>query len=135
MSGDGGLMDCSGWSYSLGDSGSMLQWQPLSIAIAIASCMLFALTPKCRHDVTSSAVSAALKPSIDTDIDACYAFAACTYLLYDTSIINDTTMVKGSDIILILVAVIFPPAAAAIITGCSCDLLINIVSCIFLPMT
>ncbi|KAK8869964.1 hypothetical protein IAR55_000534 [Kwoniella newhampshirensis] len=34
--------------------------------------------------------------------------------------------VKGSDIVLILVAIIFPPAAAAIITGCSCDLLINI---------
>ncbi|KAF8524469.1 UPF0057-domain-containing protein [Gautieria morchelliformis] len=35
-------------------------------------------------------------------------------------------MVKGSDILLILVAILFPPAAAAIITGCSCDLLINI---------
>ncbi|KAI9638559.1 uncharacterized protein MKK02DRAFT_42958 [Dioszegia hungarica] len=34
--------------------------------------------------------------------------------------------VKGSDIILILVAIIFPPAAAGIITGCSCDLFINI---------
>jgi uncharacterized membrane protein YqaE (UPF0057 family) len=36
-------------------------------------------------------------------------------------------MVKGSDILLILVAIIFPPAAVAIITGCSCDLLINVV--------
>ncbi|WAR61127.1 hypothetical protein PtB15_13B379 [Puccinia triticina] len=35
-------------------------------------------------------------------------------------------MVKGSDIILILVAVIFPPAAALFVTGCGCDLLINI---------
>jgi len=35
-------------------------------------------------------------------------------------------MVKGSDILLILVAIIFPPAAAGFITGCSCDLLINI---------
>ncbi|ORY25714.1 hypothetical protein BCR39DRAFT_543054 [Naematelia encephala] len=35
-------------------------------------------------------------------------------------------MVKGSDILLIVVAIIFPPAAAAMITGCSCDLLINI---------
>ncbi|KIJ35275.1 hypothetical protein M422DRAFT_180963 [Sphaerobolus stellatus SS14] len=35
-------------------------------------------------------------------------------------------MVKGSDILLILVAILFPPAAAFIITGCSCDLLINI---------
>ncbi|KAF5367018.1 hypothetical protein D9758_003866 [Tetrapyrgos nigripes] len=35
-------------------------------------------------------------------------------------------MVKTSDVILILVAIIFPPAAAAFITGCSCDLLINI---------
>ncbi|PWN91245.1 UPF0057-domain-containing protein [Acaromyces ingoldii] len=35
-------------------------------------------------------------------------------------------MVKGSDILLILVAILFPPAAAAIVTGCSCDLLINI---------
>ncbi|KAJ7057755.1 hypothetical protein C8F01DRAFT_1150976 [Mycena amicta] len=33
---------------------------------------------------------------------------------------------KGSDILLILVAILFPPAAAAFITGCSCDLLINI---------
>ncbi|CCL99792.1 uncharacterized protein FIBRA_01814 [Fibroporia radiculosa] len=35
-------------------------------------------------------------------------------------------MVKGSDVCLILIAIIFPPAAAAFITGCSCDLLINI---------
>ncbi|KZS97093.1 UPF0057-domain-containing protein [Sistotremastrum niveocremeum HHB9708] len=35
-------------------------------------------------------------------------------------------MVKSSDILLIIVAIIFPPAAAAFITGCSCDLLINI---------
>ncbi|KDQ06325.1 hypothetical protein BOTBODRAFT_39665, partial [Botryobasidium botryosum FD-172 SS1] len=35
-------------------------------------------------------------------------------------------MVRGSDVILILVAIIFPPAAAAFLTGCSCDLLINI---------
>jgi uncharacterized membrane protein YqaE (UPF0057 family) len=34
--------------------------------------------------------------------------------------------VRGSDILLILVAILFPPAAAAFITGCSCDLLINI---------
>lgn len=33
---------------------------------------------------------------------------------------------RGSDVCLILVAIIFPPAAAAFITGCSCDLLINI---------
>jgi len=35
-------------------------------------------------------------------------------------------MVKGSDVLLILVAIVFPPAAAGFITGCSCDLLINI---------
>jgi uncharacterized membrane protein YqaE (UPF0057 family) len=35
-------------------------------------------------------------------------------------------MVKTSDVILILVAIIFPPAAAGFVTGCSCDLLINI---------
>ncbi|KAF5380160.1 hypothetical protein D9615_006129 [Tricholomella constricta] len=35
-------------------------------------------------------------------------------------------MVRTSDVILILVAILFPPAAAAIVTGCSCDLLINI---------
>ncbi|KAJ1301928.1 hypothetical protein OPQ81_000767 [Rhizoctonia solani] len=35
-------------------------------------------------------------------------------------------MVKGSDIILILVTIIFPPAAVAIMSGCSCDLLINL---------
>ncbi|PPQ73718.1 hypothetical protein CVT26_010849 [Gymnopilus dilepis] len=35
-------------------------------------------------------------------------------------------MVKSSDVLLIIVAIIFPPAAAAFITGCSCDLLINI---------
>ncbi|KAK1924706.1 hypothetical protein DB88DRAFT_509779 [Papiliotrema laurentii] len=35
-------------------------------------------------------------------------------------------MVRGSDILLIIIAIIFPPAAAAFITGCSCDLLINI---------
>ncbi|KAJ7284094.1 hypothetical protein C8J57DRAFT_1433026 [Mycena rebaudengoi] len=35
-------------------------------------------------------------------------------------------MVQASDVLLILVAIIFPPAAAGFITGCSCDLLINI---------
>ncbi|KAJ7190228.1 hypothetical protein GGX14DRAFT_606281, partial [Mycena pura] len=35
-------------------------------------------------------------------------------------------MVKGSDVLLIFVAILFPPVAAAFITGCSCDLLINI---------
>ncbi|GAA5942631.1 YqaE/Pmp3 family membrane protein [Sporobolomyces koalae] len=35
-------------------------------------------------------------------------------------------MARTSDIILILVAIVFPPAAAGILTGCSCDLLINI---------
>ncbi|KAG5353071.1 hypothetical protein C0989_010694 [Termitomyces sp. Mn162] len=35
-------------------------------------------------------------------------------------------MVKTSDVILILIAILFPPAAAAVVTGCSCDLLINI---------
>ncbi|KXN81567.1 Plasma membrane proteolipid 3 [Leucoagaricus sp. SymC.cos] len=35
-------------------------------------------------------------------------------------------MVKASDVVLIIVAIIFPPAAAFIITGCGCDLLINI---------
>ncbi|RDB16038.1 Plasma membrane proteolipid 3 [Hypsizygus marmoreus] len=35
-------------------------------------------------------------------------------------------MVRTSDVILILVAILFPPAAAAMVTGCSCDLLINI---------
>ena len=34
-------------------------------------------------------------------------------------------MVKSSDIILVLVAILFPPAAVGILTGCSCDLLIN----------
>merc|ERR1712072_125858 len=34
--------------------------------------------------------------------------------------------VKGSDIVLILVAILFPPATAFFLTGCSCDLLINI---------
>ncbi|KAH6904298.1 hypothetical protein BKA70DRAFT_1193562 [Coprinopsis sp. MPI-PUGE-AT-0042] len=35
-------------------------------------------------------------------------------------------MVRASDVALILIAILFPPAAAAIITGCSCDLLISI---------
>ncbi|KJA26885.1 hypothetical protein HYPSUDRAFT_36053 [Hypholoma sublateritium FD-334 SS-4] len=35
-------------------------------------------------------------------------------------------MVKSSDVVLILVAVLFPPAAAAIVTGCSFDLLISV---------
>ncbi|KAJ2922143.1 hypothetical protein H1R20_g14944, partial [Candolleomyces eurysporus] len=35
-------------------------------------------------------------------------------------------MVKTSDVLLILVAILFPPAAAAMVTGCGCDLLINI---------
>jgi len=33
---------------------------------------------------------------------------------------------RGYDILLIIVAIIFPPLAVAMITGCSCDLLINI---------
>ncbi|PWN43583.1 hypothetical protein IE81DRAFT_322240 [Ceraceosorus guamensis] len=36
-------------------------------------------------------------------------------------------MVKGSDILLCLVCILFPPAAAAFVAGCcSCDLLINV---------
>jgi uncharacterized membrane protein YqaE (UPF0057 family) len=35
-------------------------------------------------------------------------------------------MVHSSDIIIALIAILFPPAAVAILTGCSCDLLINI---------
>ncbi|KAI6153856.1 hypothetical protein BKA82DRAFT_4094676 [Pisolithus tinctorius] len=35
-------------------------------------------------------------------------------------------MVRSSDVVLILVAIIFPPAAAAFVSGCSCDLCINI---------
>ncbi|KLO16134.1 UPF0057-domain-containing protein [Schizopora paradoxa] len=35
-------------------------------------------------------------------------------------------MAKASDILLIIIAIFFPPAAAFIITGCGCDLLINI---------
>ncbi|PFH50508.1 hypothetical protein AMATHDRAFT_75587 [Amanita thiersii Skay4041] len=35
-------------------------------------------------------------------------------------------MVRTSDVLLIIIAILFPPAAAAIVTGCSCDLLINI---------
>ncbi|KAI6122578.1 hypothetical protein EDD17DRAFT_103461 [Pisolithus thermaeus] len=33
---------------------------------------------------------------------------------------------RGSTILLIIVAIIFPPAAVAYMTGCSCDLLINV---------
>ncbi|GFZ46291.1 hypothetical protein JCM24511_04538 [Saitozyma sp. JCM 24511] len=35
-------------------------------------------------------------------------------------------MVRSSDVLLILLGIIFPPAAAAVITGCSCELLITI---------
>ncbi|KAN0063067.1 hypothetical protein ACQY0O_004230 [Thecaphora frezii] len=34
-------------------------------------------------------------------------------------------MVEASDIILILLAIFFPPASVAFLTGCSCDLIIN----------
>jgi uncharacterized membrane protein YqaE (UPF0057 family) len=37
-------------------------------------------------------------------------------------------MVQASDVVLMLVALLFPPVSAAMITGCSCDLLINVVS-------
>ncbi|KAI5983153.1 hypothetical protein EDC04DRAFT_2839196 [Pisolithus marmoratus] len=33
---------------------------------------------------------------------------------------------RGSTVLLIIVAIIFPPAAVAFMTGCSCDLLINV---------
>ncbi|TFL04355.1 UPF0057-domain-containing protein [Pterulicium gracile] len=33
--------------------------------------------------------------------------------------------VRGSDIIAVLLALLFPPVAVALIAGCSCDLLIN----------
>ncbi|KAG6829075.1 hypothetical protein H0H92_005786 [Tricholoma furcatifolium] len=35
-------------------------------------------------------------------------------------------MAKSSDVILILVAILFPPAAVAMMSGCGCDLLVNI---------
>lgn len=45
----------------------------------------------------------------------------------NSSLLQSTlTMVKASDVVLILVAIIFPPAAALVVTGCSCDLLINV---------
>jgi len=34
--------------------------------------------------------------------------------------------VRASDVIVILVTIIFPPAGAFFVTGCGCDLLINI---------
>ncbi|KAL9936428.1 hypothetical protein V8E36_004496 [Tilletia maclaganii] len=34
--------------------------------------------------------------------------------------------VRSSDVIIILIAILLPPAAVGIQTGCSCDLLINI---------
>ena len=34
--------------------------------------------------------------------------------------------VRGSDVLLILLAILFPPAATAVVTGCSSDLLINV---------
>ncbi|KIO31848.1 hypothetical protein M407DRAFT_241610 [Tulasnella calospora MUT 4182] len=34
--------------------------------------------------------------------------------------------IKGGDIVLIIVAILFPPLAVFLMTGCSCDLLINI---------
>jgi len=40
-------------------------------------------------------------------------------------------MVKSSDVLLIIVTILFPPVAVAFITGCSCDLLLNIVLSIF----
>ncbi|KAI6144227.1 hypothetical protein BKA82DRAFT_4175836 [Pisolithus tinctorius] len=33
---------------------------------------------------------------------------------------------RGSTVVLIIVAIIFPPAAVAYMSGCSCDLLINV---------
>jgi len=36
------------------------------------------------------------------------------------------TMIKASDIVLILIAIIFLPAVILVVTGCSCDLLVNI---------
>lgn len=44
---------------------------------------------------------------------------------------SQDTMARTSDILLVLVAILFPPAAAGILTGCSCDLLINIALTIF----
>ncbi|GHJ90252.1 hypothetical protein NliqN6_6654 [Naganishia liquefaciens] len=35
-------------------------------------------------------------------------------------------MVRSSDVLLIIVAILFPPAAVFMISGCTCDLLINI---------
>ncbi|KAF9446583.1 UPF0057-domain-containing protein [Macrolepiota fuliginosa MF-IS2] len=35
-------------------------------------------------------------------------------------------MVKASDVLLVIVAIIFPPAAVFITNGCGCDLLINV---------
>ncbi|GAA94547.1 uncharacterized protein L969DRAFT_43880 [Mixia osmundae IAM 14324] len=40
--------------------------------------------------------------------------------------VRRNAMVKSSDILLILLAILFPPAAVAVLTGCSCDVLINV---------
>ncbi|KAK9894914.1 hypothetical protein P389DRAFT_211586 [Cystobasidium minutum MCA 4210] len=34
--------------------------------------------------------------------------------------------IRFSDVLLILIAILFPPASAAIVTGCSCALMLNI---------
>jgi hypothetical protein len=39
---------------------------------------------------------------------------------------NILTMARSSDVLLIIIAIIFPPAAVAFISGCSCDLAINL---------
>ena len=51
-----------------------------------------------------------------------------TTLLRNTSTSHTHTAmsVRASDVILILVTIIFPPAGAFFVAGCGCDLLINI---------
>lgn len=43
-----------------------------------------------------------------------------------TSYTHTAMSVRASDVILILVTIIFPPAGAFFVAGCGCDLLINI---------
>lgn len=57
-----------------------------------------------------------------------YLYTLLYFILFPTLIRTQYTMVRASDVVLILVALLFPPISAAMITGCSCDLLINVVS-------
>jgi uncharacterized membrane protein YqaE (UPF0057 family) len=111
----------------------VLSWQTnvqkACMYVGILGCCDNHLTAtKIRNDVTFRATLSPIKSFLVRRLSILSTHTIYTSNYKQQRTVKTNMPVRGSDILLIIVAILFPPAAAAFITGCSCDLLINIVS-------